>query len=390
MLAKTILGTLVTLVLGTAAVSAQDAQPAPKDAPNSADAQRRIETARVLEPILANPPCSGLLVFEVEPGSQAERAGLKPGDILTTYDGQPVASIGELSELARQVFQGKPTSIVVIVKRGSEEIVSEFEPAPMGLRMTAVQAGRSVKLWRAPTPYQPNSEGLTNALKSPHRWERLTRDNMTVGWAHHYYTRKGPELVQRTQSRLFGDGFDERADVSVQFATNPYLSLRSAQISSNDRSILSVKFNHAMAEGERMGIPVHAPVAKDAVSFHLAGMVASMMPREAGACLRCSYLDAGSLSAAPYADLYCVGPETLKVELDAVETVHYEQTVFGEKVADFWIDGNRSIVKTRFADGLEATRADYAELQKQFPDIDKSFPPIEQIPEVGPAIPQAN
>src|SRR5690606_18999927 len=112
-------------------------------------------------------------------------------------------------------------------------------------------------------------------LRAAHRWERLTRDGTTVGWTHYYYTRKGQELIQRFQSRLVGDGFDEKADVTVAFAANPYLSLRSAQITSNDRTILNVKFNNAVAEGERMGIPVQAPVAKDAVSFHLAGLVAS-------------------------------------------------------------------------------------------------------------------
>lgn len=379
----------VAAILWPAATTRGEEAPAAAPTPPS-NIERRLETARILEPILANPPCSGLLVFEVEPGSQAEKAGLMPGDILTDYDGQPVSSIAELSELARQVFRGKPKSILVLVKRGNEEIASEFEPAPMGLRMTAVQQGRGVTLWRAPTQYQPASEGLTNTLRAAHRWERLTRDGATVGWTHYYYTRKGQELIQRFQSRLVGDGFDERADVTVAFAANPYLSLRSAQITSNDRLILNVKFNNAVAEGERMGIPVQASVAKDAVSFHLAGLVASMMPQEKGACLRCSYLDAGSLSAAPYADLYCLGSEKVQLGPTNIDAVHYEQTVFGERVADFWIDDQRTLVKTRFADGSEAVRARYEDLVQEFPDIRETFPPIEQIPEPMPTAPQAN
>ena len=59
----------------------------------------RDEIARDIEPVLANPYATGLLVFDVEPKSQAEKAGLRRGDILTHYDAQPVSTTTELTEL---------------------------------------------------------------------------------------------------------------------------------------------------------------------------------------------------------------------------------------------------------------------------------------------------
>lgn len=66
-----------------------------------ADAERE-EVAKQIKPVLANPPIDGLLIFHVEPKSQAERAGFQVGDIVTLYDGQPVTTVQQLVQLARR------------------------------------------------------------------------------------------------------------------------------------------------------------------------------------------------------------------------------------------------------------------------------------------------
>ena len=49
----------------------------------------------------------GVLIVQVEPGGPADRAGLKPGDILTAVNGRAVSNGGDLQ---REVFMNKPGS----------------------------------------------------------------------------------------------------------------------------------------------------------------------------------------------------------------------------------------------------------------------------------------
>ncbi len=64
--------------------------------------------------ILGLPVPSGVLVTEVQPGSPAARAGLKEGDVLLTYDGEPVQSVDALHRLltSRPVNAPYPVQIL--------------------------------------------------------------------------------------------------------------------------------------------------------------------------------------------------------------------------------------------------------------------------------------
>ncbi|MBI2870814.1 MAG: trypsin-like peptidase domain-containing protein [Candidatus Omnitrophica bacterium] len=66
---------------------------------------------------------SGILVITVEPGSPAERAGLREGDILVAYDEQPVPGIDELHQLLTGSQIGLETSVTVIRHREKHNLV---------------------------------------------------------------------------------------------------------------------------------------------------------------------------------------------------------------------------------------------------------------------------
>ncbi|MDP1993148.1 MAG: PDZ domain-containing protein, partial [Syntrophales bacterium] len=52
------------------------------------------------------PAGHGLVVKNVAPGSNAERAGLQPGDLLLTFDGEPLTDHFELVYALKQKQQG--------------------------------------------------------------------------------------------------------------------------------------------------------------------------------------------------------------------------------------------------------------------------------------------
>jgi S1-C subfamily serine protease len=70
---------------------------------------------------------SGILVLSVEPDSPAQRAGVRPGDVLVGYAGQAVAGIDDLHRLLVEEQVGIQAPLIVL--RGGEilglEIVAE-------------------------------------------------------------------------------------------------------------------------------------------------------------------------------------------------------------------------------------------------------------------------
>ena len=56
----------------------------------------------------------GAVVLEVEPGSCAERAGLREGDLITALDGQPIAGTPELLEIKNAYRAGDTVTLTVL------------------------------------------------------------------------------------------------------------------------------------------------------------------------------------------------------------------------------------------------------------------------------------
>lgn len=65
----------------------------------------------------------GVRVGEVRPGSTAERAGLRPADLILSVDGQPVTTPEQLQRaLADPLAQGRPIRLRVRRAEGEQEL----------------------------------------------------------------------------------------------------------------------------------------------------------------------------------------------------------------------------------------------------------------------------
>jgi S1-C subfamily serine protease len=68
---------------------------------------------------------SGLRVVEVVPGGPAARAGLRPGDLLLTAAGQPVAKAQDLQRLMFGEIIGRPLAITVMRNGALVDVIAE-------------------------------------------------------------------------------------------------------------------------------------------------------------------------------------------------------------------------------------------------------------------------
>jgi S1-C subfamily serine protease len=78
------------------------------------------------------PVSSGVLIISVAPGSPAARAGLREGDVVVEFDGQPVPSIDALHKLLSGERIGHPAYLTIA--RGTEKLTLEVTPQEMPAR----------------------------------------------------------------------------------------------------------------------------------------------------------------------------------------------------------------------------------------------------------------
>lgn len=69
----------------------------------------------------------GVLVISVEPNSPAATAGLREGDVLVEFDGQPVPTIDALHKLLTGERIGVPSNITFL--RNTEKLIRTIVPA---------------------------------------------------------------------------------------------------------------------------------------------------------------------------------------------------------------------------------------------------------------------
>jgi serine protease Do len=89
------------------------------------------------------PDGEGILVRSVNPGSAAEKAGVKAGDVITTFNGERIRSLGELREKLSAKNDGKPAQLGVLRNKKTMTLSVEL---PAAKPKTMRHLSRSTKI----------------------------------------------------------------------------------------------------------------------------------------------------------------------------------------------------------------------------------------------------
>ncbi|HYL64335.1 MAG TPA: PDZ domain-containing protein [Candidatus Methylomirabilis sp.] len=82
------------------------------------------------------PDGEGVLVREVNPGSPAEKAGVKSGDVITSVDGERVRSVGDLREQLADKRDAKSVKLGVLRNKAQMSLSVELPERPSKARHT--------------------------------------------------------------------------------------------------------------------------------------------------------------------------------------------------------------------------------------------------------------
>jgi membrane-associated protease RseP (regulator of RpoE activity) len=134
------------------------------------------------------PADRGVLVSKVSEGSPASRAGLRPGDIILTIQGQPVRSAGDLRRLIRGEESGSSINLETSREGTRQTLFANLEeremtlPPPPGLRPGMILRGerseeamRKVEALLGDPELQLRLRSIGDCAGMQERLERLQR-----------------------------------------------------------------------------------------------------------------------------------------------------------------------------------------------------------------------
>ena len=159
---------------------------------------------------------SGALVNRVEPGSAAERAGIEVGDVILTYDGNPIESFTDLPPLVGVTSPGKRVDLV-INRWGDRKTVSAVVaelPEPEALN-TNLDSGRNEQSNALGLKVGPIEEGSREDLGNPEGGVVVREVENAAAWR--AGIRKGDVILRINRGKVedLADFNDHAADVGA-------------------------------------------------------------------------------------------------------------------------------------------------------------------------------
>lgn len=341
-----------------------------------------------IEKSAANPGATGLLVLRVVEGSQAAKVGLKPGDILVSYDSQKTPNMAALAPAMQAASgKGKKEISLELWRAGSAQTL-KLKPGRMGVETVPVQKGKKLLPRPPETKIQFDFSRLKNAPIDT--WYTFCIQGKKVGFEHNRLTLSDGKL--HLESEVAFDG-------GKQWGINHFLvrvvataEARPKLLDASFKSPMSKDYSiHAKRETDKASgnriwkitqqdpsgkknkdIELKGSLARELFPDYLVTLLCAFMPRERGACFHYTpYNEMGGTVGRP-GGLLAVDEETIRVGGKEVKAWRYETRSFGQTGRTHWVDSEGQIVKNQYG-GPENERVTKAEALK---DLNPKIKPV--------------
>lgn len=249
-----------------------------------------------LDPALADPPATGLLVVRVLPGTPAERNGVREGDVIVAYGSEETPDLPALN-YAKGLVEAGATVKVRIVRFDEERTVS-LDAGRMGVQILPVKKGVRVEPLPAPSGVVLDLSGVSEEPRED--WYALYRDGEKSGLGRIEVSRVGRMVYIATEEVFHGEGEEpELRDHEVTVALtatkeprpvltvfhdrlNDLTRIAAADEDDHGGTTLTMMTTGAGSDGRR-GV---FPLPRRPIPSYALETIATFLPREEGACLR--------------------------------------------------------------------------------------------------------
>jgi hypothetical protein len=291
-----------------------------------------------------HPASSGLLVIQIVPNSTAAKAGLRLGDLVSSYDGMPLKSVDQLQKLI--AASSGPDHQVVLESQG-KQVTKAVAQGRLGIGCLQAEAGKAIDLVPAATPTPLDARVIDG--KPAEQWYVFSIDGKEVGFDHETVT-KGADGIHILSEVAFDMGGKFGLQHSHQEEVFR-LEQRPVPVRSTHRDVR----NEILSQGEVTGQPAHlqwsvtvtAPdgVTHESTDIHpdylqdgAASVLGLFMPHQLGACIQFRSLlpetaaPLGHVSAVAYK-----GDETIQVQGKNVNAARFDGWQLGSVVRSAWV-----------------------------------------------------
>jgi len=338
------------------------------------DAEKKIEA------VLLNPPATGLMAISIVAGSQAEEVGLRPGDVVVSYDGVAVTGLVELNA-QKAASAAKETVEMVAIRRDRSRVVFTIRPGPIGVYLISVKKGVPGRTLPPATGVRFDFSALAGAPRED--WYLFTLDGKTkVGFEHSILKLAAGKLMLRREVAF--DGGEQwginHFDVTVIATADEHPTA----IATSFLTPLTERVGRGRLKREETGWRwmVKWPetgeeqraggegVPRDLIPSYLVETLACFMPRETGTCYHFRPLAEGDGTTGLRSALVAIGPEEIEHGGKKVETVKYEQHRFGGGVTGtYWIGPDSRVLRVDYGGAQGTLTTKEAALKGLHPEI---------------------
>ncbi|MEK7865532.1 MAG: PDZ domain-containing protein [Planctomycetota bacterium] len=336
----------------------------------------------LLAKVMASPTSTGLLVTDVDAGSQANTVGLASGDILVSYDGKPIPDPQTLQAAIAAAKEKKTVTAEVEVDRMGEARKFELTVGQrIGIAILPVQKGVAID------PLPPDSAPKLDwsRFDAPgDQWMCFYEGGKKAGFEHVTWTRKDGVLSLRHEVAFDGGeawglnhflvdsemSTGERAEGLKSRFENPLTKYVSEGSVVKDSKAPSAGWESTHTSPEQKEPEGNLQFAAgDLVPTYDILFLAQALPRSGGAAYRFSPVEEGTGRVMHASALVVAGKQKAKLGDREIEGWQVEWRLIGRPANVYWLDDQGAILAISYGNAFAIPSTKEEALAGLHPDL---------------------